>query len=54
MKTLGVEDGWLAEGMLKPNNIEVIPGGLLSLETALGRNKKGVSGIKVIIRPWER
>lgn len=53
MKALGGENGWLAKGMLKPNKVEVVPGGLSSLETALAKNKKGVSGIKVIIRPQE-
>jgi len=54
MKAMGGEDGWLSKGMLKPNNIEVVPGGLESLEVAFARSKSGVSGIKLIVRPCER
>lgn len=50
-KTLGGEDGWLASGKFVPNRPEVVPGGLEALEEALAKNKKGVSGVKVVIRP---
>lgn len=53
MKSLGGEDGWLATGLFKPNNIEVVPGGLAAIETALAKSKKGVSGVKLIVRPFE-
>lgn len=54
MKAMGGEDGWLSKGTFKPNNIEIIPGGLESLEVAFARSKKGVSGIKLIVLPSER
>jgi NADPH:quinone reductase-like Zn-dependent oxidoreductase len=50
-KALGGENGWLASGKYIPNRPEVVPGGLEALEEALEKNKKGVSGIKVVIRP---
>lgn len=53
MKAMGGEDGWLAKGVLKPNKVEVIPGGLSSLEKALDRNKGGVSGVKIVIQPQQ-
>lgn len=53
MVSLGGEDGLLAKGLFKPNRPLVVPGGLEALETALEKNKKGVSGVKVIIRPFD-
>lgn len=53
MKLLGGDDGWLAKNKVIPNRTEVVPGGLEALEEALQRNKKGVSGVKVVIRPQE-
>ncbi|KAF4981732.1 hypothetical protein FZEAL_2534 [Fusarium zealandicum] len=52
-KHLGGQDGWVAKGLLTPNRITVVEGGLGKLEEALEKNKRGVSGEKVIIRPWE-
>lgn len=53
MKALEGENGWLARGLLRPNKVELVSGGLPALETALKKNKKGVSGIKIVIRPQE-
>ncbi|KAI1338961.1 quinone reductase [Xylariaceae sp. FL0016] len=53
MANLGGEDGYIAKGLFKPNKPAVVPGGLGGLEDALAKNKNGVSGEKVIIRPFE-
>ncbi|KAF3001093.1 hypothetical protein E8E14_005285 [Neopestalotiopsis sp. 37M] len=53
MKSLGGEDGWIAKGQFKPNRPLVVPGGLPALETALKKNKEGVSGEKVVIKPHD-
>lgn len=52
-KALGGEDGYVAKGRLVPNRPLVVSGGLASIEEALSKNKKGVSGEKVIIRPFD-
>lgn len=52
-KHLGGEDGYIAKGHFVPNRPLVVGGGLLGLEDALAKNKKGVSGEKVVIRPFE-
>ncbi|KAF5007901.1 hypothetical protein FDECE_5816 [Fusarium decemcellulare] len=52
-KNLGGEDGWIARGLFTPNRVAVTSGGLEKLEEALEKNKRGVSGEKVVIRPWE-
>lgn len=53
MKNLGGEDGYMAKGRFVPNRPLVVPGGLGGLEDALAKNKKGVSGEKVVIRPFD-
>lgn len=53
MKNLGGEDGYIAKGRFVPNRPLVVPGGLAALEDALAKNKKGVSGEKVVIRPFD-
>lgn len=53
MKSLGGEDGYIAKGRFVPNRPLVVPGGLGGLEDALAKNKKGVSGEKVMIRPFD-
>lgn len=50
---LGGEDGYIAKGRFVPNRPLVVSGGLGGLEEALAKNKKGVSGEKVVIRPFE-
>lgn len=50
---LGGETGYIAQGKFVPNRPVVIPGGLGALDEALDKNKQGVSGVKVVIRPFE-
>lgn len=50
---LGGEDGYIARGRFVPNRPLVVGGGLAGLEDALEKNKKGVSGEKVVIRPFD-
>ena len=52
-KHLGGEDGYIAKGRFVPNRRAVVSGGLANIEEALAKNKKGVSGEKVIIRPFD-
>lgn len=52
-KHLGGEDGYIAKGRFLPNRPLVISGGLASLDEALDTNMKGVSGEKVVIRPFD-
>ncbi|KAL4804563.1 chaperonin 10-like protein [Aspergillus unguis] len=51
MQNLGGEDGWLATGQFIPNRPILVDGGLGRLDEALDKNKAGVSGEKVVIRP---
>ncbi|KAI8657989.1 PKS-ER domain-containing protein [Fusarium keratoplasticum] len=51
---LGGEEGWIAKGLFTPNRVTVVPGGLDNIEEALAKNKRGVSGEKVVIRPWDK
>ncbi|PTB61687.1 GroES-like protein [Trichoderma citrinoviride] len=53
VKHLGGEDGYIARGLFKPNRLVVVPGGLAGVDPALEKSKKGVSGEKVVIRPFE-
>lgn len=53
MQALGGDNGWLAKGLFRPNKPQVVKGGLGALEEALALNKKGVSGVKVVINPQE-
>lgn len=53
VKHLGGENGYIAKGRFVPNRALVVSGGLNGLEEALAKNKQGVSGEKVIIRPFE-
>ncbi|KAI0052285.1 hypothetical protein FA95DRAFT_1379025 [Auriscalpium vulgare] len=46
--------GLLAEGVIKPNAIEVLPGGLAGISGGLERLSRGnVSGVKLVARPQE-
>ncbi|KAI3391647.1 hypothetical protein diail_6985, partial [Diaporthe ilicicola] len=53
VRNLGGEDGWIAKGLFLPNRPVVVPGGLSAVDEALEKNKKGVSGEKVVIRPFQ-
>lgn len=52
-RALGGEDGYIARGLVIPNRPQVVEGGLAALEEALALNKKGISGRKVVIRPFD-
>jgi len=52
-KHLGGEDGYIAKGRFVPNRPSVVAGGLANIEEALAKNRKGVSGEKVVIRPFD-
>jgi NADPH:quinone reductase-like Zn-dependent oxidoreductase len=52
VKAIGGEDGWIAKGLFQPNRPIVIEGGLEALDQALDKNRSGVSGEKVVIRPF--
>ncbi|RDW57030.1 putative NADPH:quinone reductase [Coleophoma cylindrospora] len=52
-QVLGGEDGYVAKRLFKPNRPRVVSGGLGAIEEALALNKKGVSGEKVVVRPFE-
>lgn len=52
-KHLGGDDCYIARGLFEPNRPVIVPGGLASVEAALAKNKKGVSGKKVVIRLFE-
>ena len=51
MKALGGEDGWIARGKFFANRPQLVPGGLGGIEEGLEKSKKGVSGVKLIVRP---
>lgn len=53
MQALSGEHGWIAKGLFKPNKPHVVEGGLGAINEALALNKKGVSGVKVVVRPQE-
>jgi len=45
---------FLAEGLIKPNRVEIVPGGLGAIPAALGRLERGeVSGVKLVVHPQE-
>ncbi|KAG9121754.1 hypothetical protein FRC07_002155 [Ceratobasidium sp. 392] len=44
---------WLEEGKLAPANIQIIGGGLDGVPEALDTIAKGVSGVKLVVRPQE-
>lgn len=45
---------WLADGIIKPNAVEVVPGGLNGVSSGLQRLKDNlVSGKKLVVHPWE-
>ncbi|KAG9121588.1 hypothetical protein FRC07_002401 [Ceratobasidium sp. 392] len=44
---------WFKEGKLVPNRVQVVEGGLNGISDALELSKKGVSGVKLVVRPQE-
>lgn len=50
---LGGENGYIARGLITPNRPRVVSGGLNAVEEALSLNRKGVSGEKVVFRPFD-
>ena len=53
LRNLGGEDGYIANSLFTPNRPRVVQGGLAAVEDALALNKKGVSGEKVVFRPFD-
>ena len=51
-RALGGEDGYIGQGLIIPNRPHVVPGGLAAIEEAFALSKKGVSGKKLILRPF--
>ncbi|KAI0690189.1 GroES-like protein, partial [Cerioporus squamosus] len=46
--------GWLETGVLKPNHVEVLPGGLAAIPAGLERIKSnGISATKLVVHPEE-
>ena len=46
--------GWLKEGKIKPNKVEVLPGGFEGALAGFDRMKADkVSGVKLVVRPFE-
>lgn len=52
-RSLGGDDGFIAQGLFAPNRPHIVPGGFAAIEEAFSLNKSGVSGRKVIIRPGD-
>ena len=52
-KHIGGPTGWIGLHLFRPNSVTVVEGGLAKLDEALDKNKRGVSGEKVVIRPWD-
>jgi hypothetical protein len=38
------------KGQFKPNRVEVTEGGLEKIQEGMEKNKKGVSGVKVVVK----
>ncbi|KDR68604.1 hypothetical protein GALMADRAFT_256890 [Galerina marginata CBS 339.88] len=46
--------GWLEKGIIKPNNVKVLPGGLRGIPDGLVSLEKGeVSGLKLVVHPQD-
>ncbi|TBU29598.1 GroES-like protein [Dichomitus squalens] len=45
--------GWIESGALKPNNAEVLPGGLSAIPVGLERIRKGMNATKLVVHPQE-
>jgi len=47
-------EGWLERGVLKPKNVEILPGGLEAVQAGFDRMERGdVSMSKLVLRPQE-
>lgn len=44
---------WVEEGKYAPNRVQLVSGGLAAVPDALDVSRKGVSGVKIVIRPQE-
>ncbi|CCO29282.1 Zinc-type alcohol dehydrogenase-like protein C2E1P3.01 [Rhizoctonia solani AG-1 IB] len=44
---------WIEQGKLVPNPVQLVNGGLAGIPAALDLSRKGVSGVKLVVRPWE-
>lgn len=44
---------WIEEGKYVPNHVHLVKGGLAAVPEALDLSRKGVSGVKVVVRPQE-
>ncbi|KAG9105594.1 hypothetical protein FRC07_009162, partial [Ceratobasidium sp. 392] len=44
---------WIKEGKIVPNRVQLVDGGLCAVPKALEMSRKGVSGVKLVIRPQE-
>lgn len=53
MNHLGGTKGYIAKGLFIPNRPVVVANGLRAIDEALEKNKKGVSGEKVVVRPFD-
>lgn len=46
-------DDWISGGKFVPNPVQLVKGGLAGIPEALDLSRKGVSGVKVVVRPQE-
>ncbi|KAF8608439.1 GroES-like protein [Ceratobasidium sp. AG-I] len=44
---------WIEQGKYVPNRVQVVDGGLAAIPKALDMSRRGVSGVKLVIRPQE-
>ncbi|CAE6520468.1 unnamed protein product [Rhizoctonia solani] len=44
---------WIKDGKFVPNRVQLVKGGLAAVPEALDLSRKGVSGVKLVIRPQE-
>ena len=42
---------WIEEGNYVPNRVHLVEGGLAAIPEALDLSRKGVSGVKIVVRP---
>lgn len=52
VKAMSGDEGWIGKGLFEANRPQVV-GGLSALDKALDMNKQGVSGQKLVIKPFE-